>query len=202
MSLDNIINALDGAKERGGRYTAKCPAHNDKSPSLMVSERDDGSTSIYCFAGCAAVDVLAALGLSEREAWRPLRDKAGQQWQIQNDHIRRVLAAIKSDEHQIKMLSTEFSSKKINAHTVVRRISKMAPSVFCPPLRLDRETKDKQLEAGLAWIELAICVAPTTEILSELFDLVIKFSRREDRQPIIKWEDQGYAKDFIDSIKN
>lgn len=202
MSFDTIINALDGAKERGGRYTSKCPAHHDKSPSLMISERDDGSTSIYCFAGCSAVDVLAALGLSERESWKPLKNLTSKQFQIHNNHVARIREAIQKDVYQIKMLSEEFTAKKVGAQVVVKKLSMIAPSVFSQSLWVDRETKTSQAKAEEEWITLAICASPTTELLAGLFDLVIKFSRREDRQPITKWEDTDYAKDFIDSIKN
>lgn len=41
----------------------KCPAHEDRGPSLSIREMDDGRVLIYCFAGCGAGDVLAAMGL-------------------------------------------------------------------------------------------------------------------------------------------
>lgn len=65
MSFEIIIAALD-AKRQGKRYIAKCPAHEDRSPSLMISERDDGSTGIHCFAGCQPDDILAAVGLDKK----------------------------------------------------------------------------------------------------------------------------------------
>lgn len=43
---------------------AKCPAHDDKSPSLSVRETEDGRVLIHCHAGCGASDVLAAIGLT------------------------------------------------------------------------------------------------------------------------------------------
>ena len=42
---------------------ARCPAHEDRSPSLSIRERDDGMVLINCFAGCGAIDILDALGL-------------------------------------------------------------------------------------------------------------------------------------------
>jgi hypothetical protein len=42
---------------------AKCPAHEDRSPSLSIREIDDGKTLLQCFAGCSALDVLDSVGL-------------------------------------------------------------------------------------------------------------------------------------------
>jgi hypothetical protein len=62
--IENFITRLDGVKRTGqGRYVARCPAHNDRSPSLTVTERD-GKVLFHCFAGCEPADVLAAIGLT------------------------------------------------------------------------------------------------------------------------------------------
>ena len=52
---------------------ARCPAHEDRDPSLSVSVKE-GRTLIYCFAGCSADAVLEAVGLT----WRDLRE--GEAW--------------------------------------------------------------------------------------------------------------------------
>jgi hypothetical protein len=49
------------------KYTARCPAHQDRSPSLSVSEGRDGQALVHCFAGCTAEDVVGALGLELRD---------------------------------------------------------------------------------------------------------------------------------------
>lgn len=66
MSKINILlSTLDGVKRTGqGRYIAKCPAHNDRSPSLAIKETDDGKVLLHCFAGCSANEVVYAVGMS------------------------------------------------------------------------------------------------------------------------------------------
>jgi hypothetical protein len=64
MIADALLSRLDGVKRTGvDRWLAKCPAHDDKRPSLAVRELDDGRVLVHDFAGCAVEDVLAAVGL-------------------------------------------------------------------------------------------------------------------------------------------
>jgi hypothetical protein len=50
------------------KFRALCPAHNDTAnPSLIVSERDDGSVGVHCLRGCDTTDVVAAIGLRMRD---------------------------------------------------------------------------------------------------------------------------------------
>jgi hypothetical protein len=64
MSAETLLSRLDKVRKTGaGRWIAKCPAHDDKSPSLSVRELDDGRVLLHCFGGCAAGDVLNAIGL-------------------------------------------------------------------------------------------------------------------------------------------
>ncbi len=65
MTAAALLDRLRGVRKKGpGRWVAKCPAHDDRSPSLSVRELDDGRVLIHDFAGCVPSDVLAACGLS------------------------------------------------------------------------------------------------------------------------------------------
>lgn len=64
MSAERLLARLEGVRSTGpGRWLAKCPAHEDRRPSLSVREASDGRVLLYCFTGCGATDVLAAVGL-------------------------------------------------------------------------------------------------------------------------------------------
>jgi hypothetical protein len=64
MSADALLSRLNGVRQTGpGRWNARCPAHDDRSPSLAIRELEDGRVLVHCFASCAVEDVLAALGL-------------------------------------------------------------------------------------------------------------------------------------------
>lgn len=65
MSTAQLLARLEKVRQVApNRYVAKCPGHKDKSPSLSIRETEDGKTLLHCFAGCAAPDVLAAVGLT------------------------------------------------------------------------------------------------------------------------------------------
>lgn len=68
-----ILDRLDRVKQTAaGKWLARCPAHEDGSPSLSIREVD-GKLLVYCFAGCGAVDVMEAVGLSLSDLYeRPL----------------------------------------------------------------------------------------------------------------------------------
>jgi len=64
VSADALLDRLDKAKRTApGKWSAKCPAHDDKGPSLAVRELDDGRVLVHCFAGCGVDEILGAVGL-------------------------------------------------------------------------------------------------------------------------------------------
>lgn len=65
--LNLVLSKLGNVKKQGKEYIAKCPAHEDKKPSLSVSNGDDGRVLIYCHAGCETSDILAAIGLEVKD---------------------------------------------------------------------------------------------------------------------------------------
>jgi DNA primase len=60
---EQLLSRVEGAKRTGRGWIAKCPAHKDGSPSLSISEGDDGRVLLRCFAGCSAAAVVGAVGL-------------------------------------------------------------------------------------------------------------------------------------------
>lgn len=61
---DQVLSALDRVKQNGSsKWVACCPAHEDRSPSLSITEVDGGKVLLHCFAGCDTRDVVLAMGL-------------------------------------------------------------------------------------------------------------------------------------------
>lgn len=61
---DLLLARLAGARRAGKGWAAKCPAHADRSPSLAIAEGDDGRVLLKCYAGCDALSIVQALGLT------------------------------------------------------------------------------------------------------------------------------------------
>jgi hypothetical protein len=72
MGADALLQRLDGVRRTADRrWLARCPAHDDKRPSLTIREADDGRTLVCCFGGCQTADILAAVGLSWADLFPP-----------------------------------------------------------------------------------------------------------------------------------
>lgn len=68
MATDALLSRLDRPKMVGpDRWICRCPAHEDRRPSLSIRELDDGRTLIHCFSGCSVESVLGAVGLDFSE---------------------------------------------------------------------------------------------------------------------------------------
>jgi hypothetical protein len=84
--IDRLLSRLEGVKQTGAdRWIARCPAHDDRRPSLGIRQTDDGRLLIHCWAGCSAAEIVHGAGLeladlfperpehhrpAERKPWR------------------------------------------------------------------------------------------------------------------------------------
>lgn len=62
-TVAQIVSASCGGaiKPNGTGYMVRCPAHDDKNPSLSLNNSTDGKLLVHCFAGCSQESVLRAL---------------------------------------------------------------------------------------------------------------------------------------------
>ncbi|MDF5890707.1 CHC2 zinc finger domain-containing protein [Pseudomonas syringae pv. syringae] len=65
--VDKVLERLDKVKPAGAnKWKACCPAHDDKSPSLAISQTLEGTVLLKCWAGCSAGSIVEAIGLELR----------------------------------------------------------------------------------------------------------------------------------------
>jgi hypothetical protein len=67
MTAAQIAEILDARHTGNGKWQARCPAHQDRSPSLSIGVGRDGRALVHCFAGCPLDSILRALGLTRRD---------------------------------------------------------------------------------------------------------------------------------------
>ena len=72
MTAREAAQQLGGAKRVGRGYVARCPAHNDRKPSLSLADGRSGRLIWHCHAGCGQRDVMAALDMRGVD-WRATR---------------------------------------------------------------------------------------------------------------------------------
>ncbi|MFM8342189.1 MAG: hypothetical protein ACKN9F_08225 [Methylomonas sp.] len=62
--VNSFLNQLHGVKQTGpNKWLARCPAHDDRSPSLAIRVADDDKVLVHCFGGCSVSEVLDSVGL-------------------------------------------------------------------------------------------------------------------------------------------
>jgi len=62
VELDDLRDKLRNVKGNEKRFTALCPAHDDKNNSLSVAVKGD-KIMVHCFAGCTPETIMESLGL-------------------------------------------------------------------------------------------------------------------------------------------
>ncbi|HJT57582.1 MAG TPA: hypothetical protein VJ761_13860, partial [Ktedonobacteraceae bacterium] len=61
--LTRVLSLLQYVKKSKRGWTARCPSHADRHPSLEVWTHEDGSVWFKCYSGCSTQHIIDALGL-------------------------------------------------------------------------------------------------------------------------------------------
>ena len=61
--INNLLDKLPDASRSGAGWKARCPAHDDRNPSLSIHEAENGNVLLKCHAGCTTPAVVRAIGL-------------------------------------------------------------------------------------------------------------------------------------------
>jgi hypothetical protein len=114
MTASLLLDRLEGVRQAGeGRWLARCPSHEDRSPSLSIRETGDGTVLIHDFAGCSPADILAAVGLELKDLFpEPLTDH--------RKGPRRDLKHVHAAREALKVLATEATVLQIAADHLAR----------------------------------------------------------------------------------
>ena len=62
-AVNKVLAKLPDARRSGSNWQARCPAHDDRNPSLSIAEGDDGRALVKCHAGCTTENIAGVLGL-------------------------------------------------------------------------------------------------------------------------------------------
>lgn len=76
MSFRELIQLIEShthfqAKHTTSGYSLRCPAHDDKNPSLSISEANDGTILLKCFRGCSFNEICTTLNINPSNLFPP-----------------------------------------------------------------------------------------------------------------------------------
>lgn len=74
-----VLGRVNKFRQNGSGYTACCPAHEDRDPSLSIKEGLNGKVLLYCHAGCTLDAICDALGITKAD----LFDRSAEGYQRQ-----------------------------------------------------------------------------------------------------------------------
>jgi predicted P-loop ATPase len=99
--LEGLLRRLEGVKRSGDQWVAKCPAHEDRAPSLTLKRGDKGGVLLYCHAGCQPEAVCAKLGLTLADLSPPKAPKPlplRREWEIRDAGGEVVAVHVRTDD--------------------------------------------------------------------------------------------------------
>lgn len=69
-SAEALVTRLDGVQKSGNGWRARCPSCGGASRKVSITQANN-AVLIHCFGGCAAIDVLQAVGLTWADVMPP-----------------------------------------------------------------------------------------------------------------------------------
>jgi hypothetical protein len=122
MNFLSLLERLDGVNVvSDSKALARCPAHDDRSPSLSIKECSDGRVLIHCFAGCSPDAILESIGLSFRDV---MPDRVGEKHHHKPRRWVSARDALQSLDHEslvVAVIGADFlEHKEIDEDTWLR----------------------------------------------------------------------------------
>lgn len=110
--MNPVLANLQKFRANGSNsFTACCPAHEDKSPSLSIKVAEDGKTLLHCYAGCSVESIVSALGLRMCDLFPDSNDYDRKEWKRVKHreiytHEKLILKLYESDKTKGKIISS------------------------------------------------------------------------------------------------
>jgi hypothetical protein len=75
MTVAELLPRLECVWTVRNGWTARCPAHRDRNPSMSIREGRDGRVLLKCFAGCTVEAICGALQIRVSELFASPSEK-------------------------------------------------------------------------------------------------------------------------------
>jgi hypothetical protein len=103
-TVSDVLSRLDGVRPTRRGWSARCPAHPDRLPSLSIAPRADGGVLLHCFAGCSYREILRARGLE------PASAPAGPQQRARHQDVHTLALRLARSQRWADPLAREISA--------------------------------------------------------------------------------------------
>ena len=114
-NLNAILSGLQKVKRTGnGKFIACCPVHDDKSPSLGITQKPDGVILLHCLGcGASGVEICETLNLDPSTLFPPTDNPRYEKKKRSGFSAWQLLHALRADLIRLLIISNDL--KKIGA---------------------------------------------------------------------------------------
>ena len=122
--VEALLSRLEGIRQRSAdQWSAICPSHNDKTPSLSIRALPDGRVLIHCFGACTIESVLDAVGMSFQDLYPESRIENAVKTKRKLITAAQALELVAAETTLIAIVAADIGrGKVIDRETVVRCI--------------------------------------------------------------------------------
>jgi|SRR5579863_129169 len=129
-----LLDRLEQVKQTApGRWLARCPAHEDRSPSLSIRALDDGRLLLHDFGGCDTGAVLEALGLHLQDLFPARLPGVGEARSYPQSHsripARDLLEIISEETNVVAFIAADMVVKKTISDQDWQRLAQAAARI-------------------------------------------------------------------------
>jgi len=132
-----MSNASEIIRSLGGRNgVCKCPAHDDRSPSLSVNDNPEGGITVHCFAGCdwrAVKAELRRMGLLPEFDGDDVPTETGEQRRAKWEARERERVQKEAWAKSVWNKSQEAPNSPVEAYLMSRGINILSPTLRYHP---------------------------------------------------------------------
>jgi hypothetical protein len=131
VSAAKLLDRLEGVRKTGpDRWLAKCPAHEDRAPSLSIRELGDGRLLVHDFAGCDVESVLGAVGLEMADLF-PSRGPAEHRIRSSRPSVSAAdaLAAIDHEAQVVAIIAADIAEHRAIDEPTWQRLAQAAQRI-------------------------------------------------------------------------
>jgi hypothetical protein len=181
-NVETLLSALDGVRENVSGWSALCPAHHDKNPSLSIGVGDDGRVLLHCHAGCSPKAIIEAVRLTEADLFvadcpqqktvKPRErskkyatvEAAQEIYERKHGKPSAMYDYIVGDEKVGRVLRWDYADGKKTIRPVGRHPDGWQPGAMCVPRPLYRQDEVMQSNGRVFVVEGEKCVEAMREM--------------------------------------